>query len=248
MATHAVCITIASCQSTGRTGWSVSRPWASTPLRCGVAAGNGLSLGPTSQHAIIQSLLSWALLLQLYVPWNYHERFPGQYTWDGMANVVRFIKLIQVSHAKLAHHEVQGLKAAPAVPVSEEQHGLLQRCCSAAGWAHDCPQHALAVHQTSLTAGPGHDGAAARRPLHLRRMGLWRLPLVAGQQHGEQLCPGTHTGTALLRSSCCQVGMQHTGMGLVGRSCTAWHPMRTLLSTTGSSLIQLTTQAGCAAG
>lgn len=33
--------------------------------------------------------------LQLYVPWNYHERFPGEYTWDGMADVFSFIELIQ---------------------------------------------------------------------------------------------------------------------------------------------------------
>ena len=33
--------------------------------------------------------------MQLYVPWNYHERFPGEYTWDGMADVFSFIELIQ---------------------------------------------------------------------------------------------------------------------------------------------------------
>ena len=34
-------------------------------------------------------------ILQLYIPWNYHERYPGQYTWDGMADVFSFIELIQ---------------------------------------------------------------------------------------------------------------------------------------------------------
>lgn len=33
--------------------------------------------------------------LQLYIPWNYHERYPGEYTWDGMADVFSFIELIQ---------------------------------------------------------------------------------------------------------------------------------------------------------
>ena len=36
-----------------------------------------------------------ACLLQLYIPWNYHERYPGEYTWDGMADVFSFIELIQ---------------------------------------------------------------------------------------------------------------------------------------------------------
>ena len=34
-------------------------------------------------------------LLQLYIPWNYHERYPGEYTWNGMADVFSFIELIQ---------------------------------------------------------------------------------------------------------------------------------------------------------
>lgn len=34
-------------------------------------------------------------LLQLYIPWNYHEQYPGQYTWDGMADVFSFIEIIQ---------------------------------------------------------------------------------------------------------------------------------------------------------
>ncbi|KAL3131686.1 hypothetical protein ABBQ38_007978 [Trebouxia sp. C0009 RCD-2024] len=33
--------------------------------------------------------------IELYIPWNYHERFPGEYTWDGMADVFSFIELIQ---------------------------------------------------------------------------------------------------------------------------------------------------------
>lgn len=33
--------------------------------------------------------------MQLYIPWNYHEHFPGEYTWDGMADVFSFIELIQ---------------------------------------------------------------------------------------------------------------------------------------------------------
>ena len=33
--------------------------------------------------------------LQLYIPWNYHELYPGEYTWDGMADVFTFIELIQ---------------------------------------------------------------------------------------------------------------------------------------------------------
>ena len=94
------------------------------------------------------------MLLQLYVPWNYHELFPGQYTWDGMADVVRFIELIQVSRARLAHGEVLGLKAATAFHLLEKQHGWLHTCCNAAGWAHYCAHHGLAVHQTSAIAGP----------------------------------------------------------------------------------------------
>ena len=38
---------------------------------------------------------SLSFTVQLYVPWNYHERYPGQYTWDGMADVLSFIELIQ---------------------------------------------------------------------------------------------------------------------------------------------------------
>ena len=34
-------------------------------------------------------------MLQLYIPWNFHERYPGQYTWDGMADVFGFIDIIQ---------------------------------------------------------------------------------------------------------------------------------------------------------
>ncbi len=41
----------------------------------------------------------------------------------------------------------------------------------------------------------------------------------------------------LLRNSCCQMGIQHTVIGLVDSSCAAWHPMRTLLSSTGGSII-----------
>ncbi|DBB15766.1 TPA: hypothetical protein ACH3X3_003968 [Trebouxia sp. C0006] len=33
--------------------------------------------------------------IELYIPWNYHERYPGEYTWDGMADVFSFIELIQ---------------------------------------------------------------------------------------------------------------------------------------------------------
>ena len=114
--------------------------------------------------------------------------------------------------------------------------------------AHHCAHHALAVHQTSSIAGPGHDGAAARRALHLRRMGFRRLPLVAGQQHGEPLRPGTHVGTVLLRNGCCKMGIHHTAIEMVGSSCTAWHLMHTMLSSTGSTLIQITTQGSCTAG
>ena len=132
MGIHAVCTTIASCQSIGRTGWSVSSPWASTPLRCGVAAHLIWSTDQLLSMPSSKSLPLWALPLQLYVPWNYHERFPGQYTWDGMADVVSFIELIQVGHAMLAHHEVQGTAGCHCVLFSGRAARLaanmLQRC------------------------------------------------------------------------------------------------------------------------
>ena len=40
---------------------------------------------------------SWSTRLpclsQVYVPWNHHELFPYQYTWDGAADVVHFLEL-----------------------------------------------------------------------------------------------------------------------------------------------------------
>lgn len=33
--------------------------------------------------------------IELYIPWNFHERYPGLYTWDGMADVFGFIDIIQ---------------------------------------------------------------------------------------------------------------------------------------------------------
>ena len=36
--------------------------------------------------------MSRAILLQVYVPWNHHELYPYQYTWDGAADVVRFLE------------------------------------------------------------------------------------------------------------------------------------------------------------
>lgn len=35
-------------------------------------------------------------LPQAYVPWNWHEPYPGQYEWQGWADVERWMQLIQV--------------------------------------------------------------------------------------------------------------------------------------------------------
>lgn len=35
---------------------------------------------------------------QAYVPWNWHEPYPGQYEWRGWADVERWMQLIQVGH------------------------------------------------------------------------------------------------------------------------------------------------------
>jgi beta-galactosidase len=32
-------------------------------------------------------------LLQVYLPWNLHEPYPGQYVWTGAADLERFIRL-----------------------------------------------------------------------------------------------------------------------------------------------------------
>lgn len=44
---------------------------------------------------LFMMLIPLVRYMQLYIPWNYHERFPGEYTWDGMADVFSFIELIQ---------------------------------------------------------------------------------------------------------------------------------------------------------
>ncbi len=33
--------------------------------------------------------------LQLYVPWNFHERSPGTFKWDGEADIERFLDIAQ---------------------------------------------------------------------------------------------------------------------------------------------------------
>lgn len=35
------------------------------------------------------------MCLQLYTPWNFHERTPGKFTFDGMADVERFLDIAQ---------------------------------------------------------------------------------------------------------------------------------------------------------
>ena len=35
------------------------------------------------------------MLLQLYIPWNFHERMPGEFKWDGEADVERFLDICQ---------------------------------------------------------------------------------------------------------------------------------------------------------
>ncbi len=35
----------------------------------------------------------WRLFSQCYVPWNLHEPKPGNYTWDGFADIEAFIRL-----------------------------------------------------------------------------------------------------------------------------------------------------------
>ena len=32
---------------------------------------------------------------QLYIPWNFHEPYPGEYKWDGAQDVEGFIRLAQ---------------------------------------------------------------------------------------------------------------------------------------------------------
>jgi beta-galactosidase GanA len=31
----------------------------------------------------------------VYIPWNFHEQYPGQFKWDGWQDVEGFIKLAQ---------------------------------------------------------------------------------------------------------------------------------------------------------
>ena len=38
-------------------------------------------------------LLTEILCLQLYIPWNFHERSPGTFKWDGEADVERFLDI-----------------------------------------------------------------------------------------------------------------------------------------------------------
>ena len=33
--------------------------------------------------------------MQVYVAWNMHEPYPGQYEWTGFADVERWLRLIQ---------------------------------------------------------------------------------------------------------------------------------------------------------
>lgn len=35
------------------------------------------------------------MLLQLYVAWNIHEPYPNKYVWSGIADLERYLKLIQ---------------------------------------------------------------------------------------------------------------------------------------------------------
>ena len=36
------------------------------------------------------------LAVEVYVPWNLHEPYPGDYQWEGFADVERFLGLAQV--------------------------------------------------------------------------------------------------------------------------------------------------------
>ena len=34
-------------------------------------------------------------MAQLYIPWNFHERSPGTFKWDGEADIERFLDIAQ---------------------------------------------------------------------------------------------------------------------------------------------------------
>ena len=33
--------------------------------------------------------------MQMYIPWNWHEAYPGEYKWDGWQDVEGFIEMAQ---------------------------------------------------------------------------------------------------------------------------------------------------------
>jgi Glycosyl hydrolases family 35 len=44
-----------------------------------------------AMDALLVSSANLPCLLQLYVPWNLHEPEPGQYDWEGFADLERFL-------------------------------------------------------------------------------------------------------------------------------------------------------------
>ncbi len=88
------------------------QPWASTPWRW---ADEALSLGffvgrcipdscrseaarPCAAQPKFSTLIS-GCVWQVYTPWNMHEPYPGQYVWSGMADLERWMDLIQARRA-----------------------------------------------------------------------------------------------------------------------------------------------------
>ena len=103
---------------------------------------------------------------QFYVPWNFHERSPGVYKWDGEADVERFLDICQSLGLNVSVHV---LCANGRINVMYRLDILLP----------------AKLHYAQLAGA----GAAAAGPLHLRRVGLWWLPLVAGLLQGKPHCP-----------------------------------------------------------
>jgi beta-galactosidase GanA len=43
--------------------------------------------------------------VEVYVPWNMHEPYPGHYHWEGFADLESFIQLAQVQKGELAGYQ-----------------------------------------------------------------------------------------------------------------------------------------------
>lgn len=68
--------------------------------------------------------------LQVYTPWNMHEPYPGQYVWSGIADLERWMELIQAGGKAVACHAGH---ASCAVVMPPSFRSLLPENCGSAG-------------------------------------------------------------------------------------------------------------------